>query len=197
MPDNCTPILASLLNSDCKLLIKNYLFKLDFNEETVMAYNLDISQKKIFSFEDDVLEILFSDDPFLRDGLKSMPMACGGREKNVIWADCDIKMKYYRAGVYYWLTGSISTDRNDRILIMTVDGSTCCYKSTNDIFKTATADDEDFSKAKITVYEGMRRLNSFYFKADYDVYDRNRDPIDSKWVDLGCFCDNCGCVEGW
>ena len=194
-------ILAILLSSDCELIIKNYLFKLDFSEETLMAINLDNSQKQKFSFEDDVLEILFSDDPLLQASLKSMPMACSGREKNIDWeAGSDIHMKYNRAGIYYWLTGELNCGNNQQIAAMTVHKETCCYKPTDGITYSAEASDESGyagQKARITVYQGMRRLNSFYFLAYYDLYDLHHNIIASTYIDLGCFCNTCECVENW
>jgi len=121
---NVDPLFATILNYEGKVQIDKYIYIVDFTKECIKVVNSYNFLKSFydtleFKFNDNIIEILYSDYPEL---LKSSSASCDKCKNNEIESNeiyyygntqnYKYRLKYYRAGIYsslyiqVWQTGN-------------------------------------------------------------------------------------------
>lgn len=130
--DDMDEFFGQLLNKDGAIFIDNYLFKLDFLNKNVYAIKTNMVDNNyktlinklnnlgqdvlIFSFDDDVIDLINNSDGFIGKAGKSCSGSNVNKQEWVQYYDnnakgskriryrCKLRLRYTNLGIYHWLT---------------------------------------------------------------------------------------------
>ncbi|MBN2663524.1 MAG: hypothetical protein JXR68_07720 [Bacteroidales bacterium] len=173
MEDN---FLALILNSDSKIIIENYLFRLDFKNKKVFSENLYSKTTEEFGFDDDIVNYLYNDKP----DAKGCSQCTYVDDEYTQWTnegDIFMEIEYNRYGIYYsliygWDGEGIQHFSNVTIDIYNISGdySKCWTDELFDIKNNGIQ--SNFNSYTIKIYRGSTRLDQIHAYGTFKITDQ-------------------------
>jgi len=142
-----------LLSTDSKIKIGNYIFTVNFENETVEAVNNSEKSKNTFTFEDDIILMLYG-------GESPDKSYCGGQSvSKYIRNSYECRIKYYKAGIY----NSLYTQLNGRESYINHISSigNVSWENKKDSY-SGTLYTAGTGKLYYSIYKRSRRLTSYH-----------------------------------
>ncbi len=154
--------LALILSPNAQIKIGTYVFTLNFEYEYVKAENSVNKDLETFSFDDDVLPILYE------GAVREKSQYCTGKRENKYIQTHEAWIRYYRTGIYYSLYAQVNGSESYKNYISTNENYSWENKKQSD---SGTFSTSGYGSLHYSIYKKARRLKSYstnlHFKVNY------------------------------
>jgi len=190
-------VITSLLNKKGEIQIEDKLLRLNFEtnrvEEIVYTANNKLEVIDSYSFDDDVLSVLFKNKEPESDKSKY----CSGNTKttymNTICGRVDCKVKYLRLGIYYTLYAKISKQNSSAVKIglTTIYYNQTKYQNKSGCWSFSSSKSGYGNSYKITAYSGVKRLKAYIIPINFWYDYINGNSYGNVGLNMSCGTPDC------
>ncbi len=158
------PFLALILNPDAKIKIGDYVFTLDFKYKFVKAENTKNKDLETFSFDEDVIPILFNGE------VTEKSQYCSSSSiTKYIKNSYKCRIKYYKAGIYNSLYTQLNGSDSYKNKIISNENVT--WENKKESYSGTINISNNGGTLYYSIYKKTRRLTAYYanlyFSVDY------------------------------
>ncbi len=167
-------VFTSLLNEKGKIQIQGKIFQINPKDSTVAVFDENMKKINVFSFNDDVIGIVFDNQKVEKKKRCSSCNQFNPNYRSIQRGSQTIRYKvaYFRDGIYFTLVAKMKRPNPDVSYLMkiSIPNGTCLYRCSLSIYKyKAQTKQTNGRKVKIRPYAKCYPLKQYDFSASFYI----------------------------